>query len=132
MSRHSNFQEFQPPELFSHQTLELTFRLLRYNNPPLALAIKRALDEVALAPPEALFAITDEVHLNSDLIKSLTATNTIKIVAALNDTARTALQQNNLPTSHMKILSNLIEDWAKFAEWILAHTTSDRAAFLKN
>lgn len=132
MRRTPDFTDFQQPEVFSRQILELTFRLLRYNKPPLALAIQRALDEVAIAPAEALFAVTDEVHLNSDLLKSLTATNIIKIVAALNDTGRIALEKNDLPPTHMKILSNLIDDWAKLAEWILQHTTSDRAAFLEN
>lgn len=132
MPRNSDFNVFQPPEFFSRRTLELTFRLLRYHHPDLSLAIRRALDDVAFAPREALFAVTEEVHLNTDLIKSLSAPHIIKIVAALNDTARTALEQNNLPTTHMKLLGSLIEDWAKLAEWILQHTTSERAAFLRN
>ena len=129
MSRNPEFIHFERPELFSHQTLELTFRLLRNNNPSLALAIKIALDELELAPAEALFAVTSEMHLNSDLLKSLSATNIIKTVAALNDIARSALKKNDLPPQHMRVLRNLIEDWAKLAEWILDHSTSDRAAY---
>jgi hypothetical protein len=129
MPRNPKFIHFERPELFSHQTLELTFRLLRNNNPSLALAIKIALDELELAPAEALFAVTSEMHLNSDLLKSLSATNIIKTVAALNDIARSALKKNDLPPQHMRVLRNLIEDWAKLAEWILDHSTSDRAAY---
>ena len=129
MSRNPDFFPFQRPELFSHQTLELTFRLLRNNNPTLALAIKIALDEVEFAPAEALFALTDEMHLNTDLLKSLNTTTVVKTVAALNDIARHALQNKNLPPQHMKVLGNLIEDWAKLAEWILEHSTSDSVAY---
>lgn len=129
MSRNPDFVHFQQPELFSRETLDLTFRLMRNNYPVLALAIKIALDEVEVAPPEALFAVTGEMHLNSDLIKSLSATNIIKTVAALNDIARSALKKNDLPPEHMRLLGNLIEDWAKLAEWILGHATSERIAY---
>lgn len=129
MSRNPDFIHFELSDLFSHHTLELTFRLLRNNNPSLALAIKIALDELELAPAEALFAITSEMHLNTDLLKSLSATTIIKTVAALNDIARSALKKKDLPPQHMRVLRNLIEDWAKLAEWILEHSTSDRAAF---
>lgn len=129
MSQTSDFHHFQPPDLFHRQTLELTFRLLRNNDLALALAIKCALEEVEFAPAEVLFAVTGEMHLNSDLIKSLDATNVVKIVAALNHIARNALQRKDLPSEHMKILRNLIEDWVKLAEWILAHATSDRIAY---
>lgn len=129
MSRNPDFNHFQQPDLFHRQSLELTFRLLRNNNLALALAIKTAMDEVAVAPTEALYAITGEMHLNSDLIKELHATNVVKIVAALNDIGRDALQRKDLPAEHMKILRNLIEDWAKLAEWILEHATSDRIAY---
>jgi hypothetical protein len=132
MSQNFEFRDFQAPEFFSRRTLELTFRLLRYRNPALSKAIERALDEVAFAPREALYAVTEEVHLNKDLIKSLCATDIIKVVAALNDTARNALEQKDLPATHMKLLGSLIEDWAALAEWILQHTTSDRTAFLRS
>lgn len=129
MHRNPDFIHFQQPDLFHRQTLELTFRLLRNNDVALASAIKTALDEVAFAPAEALFAVTGEMHLITDLLKSLDATHVVKIVAALNDIARSALQKKDLPGEHMKILRNLIEDWAKLAEWILAHATSDRIAY---
>lgn len=129
MSSNPDFNHFQQPDLFHRQTLELTFRLLRNNNAELALAVKAALDEVAFAPNEALFEITGEMHLNTDLIKSLDATQVIKIVAALNDIARAALQRKDLPGEHIKILRNLIEDWASLAEWILQHATFERVAY---
>lgn len=129
MSRNPDFKHFQQPELFSRQTLELTFRLLRNNNPALAQAIKIALDEVELAPAEVLFAVTGEMHLNSDLLKSLSTTYVIKTVAELNDIARSALHHNDLPAQHMRVLRNLIEDWAKLAEWILNHATSECTAY---
>lgn len=130
MPSNSDLKDFPPPELFSHQTLELTFRLLRYNQPALADAVRRALDEVAYAPPEALYAVTDIMHLKNDLLKCLKPTDVIKIVGTLNDIARSALEQKDLPAHHMKILSNLIEDWAELTEWILQHTTSDLIARL--
>ena len=129
MHRNPDFIHFQQPELFHRQTLELTFRLLRNNDAALASAIKTALDEVAFAPAEALFAVTGEMHLITDLLKSLDATHIVRIVAALNDIARGALQKKDLPGEHMKILRNLIEEWAELAEWILAHATSERIAY---
>lgn len=129
MPRNPEFNHFQQPDLFHRQSLELTFRLLRNNDLALALAIKTAMDEVSFAPAEALYAITGEMHLNSDLVKALEATNVVKIVAALNNIARDALQRKDLPAEHIKILRTLIEDWAKLAEWILEHATSDRIAY---
>lgn len=128
MSRNPDFIQFEQPEVFSHQTLELTFRLLRNNNPLLAHAIKLTLDEIVLAPNESLYAVVDEVHLNVDVLNSLGAAQIITIVAELNNIARSALDNKNLSAQHMRLLRNLIEDWAKLTEWILSHTSIEQIA----
>lgn len=130
MSRNTYYMYHQPPEMFSRQALELSFRLLRNNNPSLAHAIKKTLDAVHFAPAEAtLGSYTGEMHLNTDVVNLLGAETVGKIVAALTDIGKQAVAKKDLPTQHMKILRGLIEDWAILAEWILQHATSEKSAF---
>lgn len=130
MSRIPHFLYHQPPELFSHQALDLTFRLLRNNEPELAFTIKQTLDKITFAPAEALAnTYSDEMHLNGELLKLLGAESIVKIVAALNIIGQHAVNKKDLPPQHMKILSGLIEDWATLTEWILQHSTWERRAF---
>lgn len=130
MSRNTHYMYHQPPDMFSRQVLELTFRLLRNNNPELAFALKKTIDNIHFAPPEAtLGSHTGEMHLNTDVVRLLGAETVGKIVSALTDIGTHAVAKKDLPPQHIKILRGLIEDWAVFAEWILQHATSEKSAF---
>jgi len=115
-----------PSDFFSHQALELTFRLLRNNHPLLANAIKNTIDHVKTVPYDQLHsAYTGEMLLNIEVVDSLHAHTIGKIVSALTDIVQTALQRKDLPQEHMTILRNLIEDWVQLTEWILNHNNTD-------
>lgn len=132
MSRNLH-HNYMPADFFSHQALELSFRLLRNNHPLLANALKNTIDQVkTLAYDELHSAYTGEMLLNIEVIESLKAHNIGKIVSALTDIVETALKRNDLPSEHLNILRNLIEDWVQLTEWILEHNAvniNDRNAF---
>ena len=129
MSRPPN-DSYLPEDFFSHQALELTFRLLRNNNPGLANAIKNTMSHIHIAPYEVLRgAHTGEMHFNVEVYESLTAHTVGKIVSALTELGTEALNKHNLPQEHVSLLRNLIEDWVQLTEWILRHTAPDKAAF---
>ena len=132
MSRNS-YYNYMPSDFFSHQALELTFRLLRNNHPLLANAIKHTIDQVNTVPYNQLHsAYTGEMLLNIDVIDSLKAHTIGQIVSTLTDIVQTALHKNDLPHEHMTILRSLIEDWVQLTEWILTHNhgdLSDKSAY---
>jgi len=119
-----------PHDFFSHRALELTFRLLRNNNPGLANAIKNTLSHIHIAPYEALVGThTGEMYFNAELYQSLSAHTIGKIVSALTDIGQQALTKQDMPPEHINQLRKLIEDWVQLTEWILNHTTTDKAAY---
>lgn len=123
------FENLQPEDFFSHQSLELTYRLLRNNNAGLANAIKNTLDHIHLAPYENLHgAHTGEMYFNAEVYRSLTAYTIGKIVVALTEIGQQALNNHDMPTEHVNQLRKLIEDWAQLTEWVLSHTASDKTA----
>lgn len=132
MSR-NNISDYMPSDFFSRQTLELTFRLLRNNQPLLAHAIKRAIDSTTTVAYEDLHsAYTGEMLLNKAVLDSLRAHTIGKIVSALTEIGQAALKQQDLPPNHMGLLRSLIEDWVALTEWVLQHTTAeanDRTAY---
>lgn len=130
MSHNREIHLHQSPEMFSRQALEITFRLLRNNNADLAFALKKTLDHIQFAPSEAVVgSYSGEMHLNTELLKLLQANTIVKIVAAVNDIAQQAVDQKDLPLQQLKILHDLIEDWAELGEWILKHATSEKSAY---
>lgn len=125
MSRNSN-HNYMPSDFFSHQALELTFRLLRNNHPLLANALTQTINQVrTVSYSELHSAYTGEMLLNMEVVESLKAHTIGKIVSALTDIVDTALKQNDLPNEHMTILRGLIEDWVQLTEWILEHHRAD-------
>lgn len=115
-----------PADFFCRHNLELSFRLLRGKHPLLAHALKNALDNVSIIGYEDLYAnYASEMLLNKDLIVALEPHIIGKIVSALTDMGRQALQKKDLPSRHMIILRTLIEDWVKLTEWILVHTSAE-------
>jgi hypothetical protein len=120
---------YSPDDFFSRQMLELSFRLLRNNNPGLATAIKKALDEIHLVPYEILHkAHTGEMYFNAQLLTILNVHIIGKIVATLTEIGERALHNQELPAEHIKLLRNLIDDWVQLAEWVLRNSSSDKAA----
>ena len=118
----------KPADFFCRHNLELSFRLLRSKHPLLAHSLKHALDNVKIIGYEDLYAnYASEMLLNKELIITLEPHIIGKIVSALTDMGREALQKNDLPSRHILILRTLIEDWVKLTEWILVHTSSESA-----
>jgi hypothetical protein len=115
-----------PEDFFCRHNLELSFRLLRNKHPLLAHALKNAIDDSKAVNYDELHAnYTSEMLLNNDLVILLQPHTIGKIVSALTDMGRQALQRNDLPPQHMAILRTLIEDWVELTEWILLHTSED-------
>lgn len=130
MSRNTHYMYHHTPDMFGRQVMELTFRLLRNNNPELSFALKKTLDHIHFAPPEATIgSYTGEMHLNTDVVSLLGAETVGKIIAALTAIGNHAIAKKDLPPQHSKVLRGLIEDWAQLAEWILLHATADQRAF---
>lgn len=121
---------YSPDDFFSRQMLELSFRLLRNNNPGLATAIKKALDEINLVPYEILHkAHTGEMYFNAQLLATLNVHVIGKIVATLTEIGEKALRNQELPAEHIKLLRNLIDDWVQLAEWVLRNSCDEQTAF---
>ena len=126
MSRKSK-SDYMPKDFFSRQALEISFRLLHNKHPLLAHAIKNTIDTTHIISYEELQgAFTSEMLLNTDVLTSLKAHTIGKIVSALTELGHHALQRNDLPPEHMRMLRNLIEDWVQLTEWILAHSSPDQ------
>lgn len=121
---------FTPDDFFSRQALELSFRLLRNNNPGLANVIKKALNEINLVPYDALHtAHTGEMYFNAQLLAILNVHIIGKIVSTLTEIGEQALHNHYLTSEHIKLLRNLIDDWVQLAEWVLRNSCSDKSAF---
>ncbi len=119
-----------PEDFFSHQALELTYRLLRNNNPGLATAIQNTLSHLNPVPYETLQgAHTGEMLFTADVYNSLSAHTIGKIVSALTTLGERALIEHSLHSANLSRLRQLIDDWVQLTEWILQHTTTDRSAY---
>lgn len=117
-----------PEDFFCRHNLELSFRLLRKRHPLLAHALKNTLDKVPIINYNELHThYTSEMLLNTELISTLEPHTIGKIVSALTDMGRQALQRNDLPTRHIAVLRTLIEDWVQLTEWILVHTSTENS-----
>ncbi len=128
MSLHPD-HSYAPDDFFSRQTLELSFRLLRNNNPGLANAIKKALNQIHLVPYDVLHKVyTGEMYFNAQLLEILNVHTIGKIVSALTEIGEQALHNQALPPEHVKLLRNLIDDWVQLTEWVLRNSLGDKAA----
>ena len=117
-------------DFFSRQTLELTFRLLRNNNPGLSNAIKNTMSHINIVPYETIRGLhTGEMHLNADIYQILTAYTIGQIVSALTKIGEMALAKHDMPPEHLNQLRRLIEDWVVLTEWVLEQTTTDKTAY---
>lgn len=126
MSRQT-YNANSPDDFFSHHALELTFRLLRNNNPGLANAIKKTLDQIHWVPYENLHTThTGEMHFNAQIIELLNAHIIGKIVSALTEFGQKALENQELPPEHLNMLRTLLDDWVQLTDWILRHNIVDK------
>lgn len=126
MSRQTD-EIHSPEDFFSHQALELTFRLLRNNNPGLADAIKKSLGQVHRVPYEIIGAShTGEMYYNAQILELLNAHTIGKIVSALIEIGEKALKDAHLPQDHLNLLRNVIDDWVLLTEWILQRDHHDK------
>ena len=117
-----------PSDMFCHQTLELTFRVLRNKRPQLAHLIKMTMDQIHYAPTDIIAQLTvEEMHMNAELIERLGAEQIIKIVAALTHIGEAAVIRKDLPPYQINILRNLINDWVALSEWLLQHATLEKS-----
>ena len=129
MSRHMN-RLYSPDDFFSHQALELTYRLLRNNNAPLADAVKNTMNHLSPAPYEITQGMhTGEMHFSADVLTRLSAHTIGKIVLALTEIGKLALEKQDFPGEHIKLLRSLIDDWVQLTEWILRLTNTDKSAY---
>ena len=129
MSR-TSIKTHESNDFFSHQTLELTFRLLRNNNPGLANAIKNSMSHINIVPYETIRGIhTGEMHFNAEIYQTLSAHTIGQIVYALTKIGELALAKRDMPPEHLNQLRRLIEDWVQLTEWVLCQTSTDKTAY---
>lgn len=108
--------------IFSRDTLEQTFKLLRKHSPPLALAVQNALNNSEIATP--VCPPTDHAthhfqHSSDRLFINLEARTIGKIVAALTELGQEALSHKEKKSGKLVLLRALICDWINLAEWIV-------------
>lgn len=119
-----------PDDFFSRHALELTYRLLRDNNPGLANAIKNTLSHIHVVPYETIKGMhTGEMYFNAELCATLSAHSIGKIVFALTELGEKALKNHGIAPDSLNQLRGIIEDWVQLTEWILQHFTPDKTAY---
>lgn len=110
-------------DFFSHKTLTLSVDIISSNNPGLADAIKKAIDQISTtsctSKSEAQAKAYGEMYFNAQLLETLQAHTIGKIVSALTELGEEALQNKNLTADYLHTLRNLINDWVKLTEWVL-------------
>ncbi|WP_111640432.1 hypothetical protein [Marinimicrobium alkaliphilum] len=104
----------QQPEhhLFSHQSLELTLVLLRYNNPSLATAVQQTLWEMDDSAEQAQ-------HFYAELVSVMEADTIGNILCTLSRVAQRMLLNRQLKPEQRRLLQHLLTEWADLVEWVL-------------
>ena len=116
------------PDVFSRGALELTFKLLRKQNPRLALDVQNQLQGLASlkevteqAPPRKP---SDHFHITLD-------PQTIgKVVEALTTLGQKLLNDSPKDSGTLVVVRSLIKDWIELAEWVLAHAQEPSSQML--
>lgn len=113
--------------LISHQALELTLVLLRWNNPSLAATIQKTLIELNTAAAQNIPPVLrDNRHLYAELLSRLDAQTISNIMAELNLVAQRVLTNDVLGSETKTIMGQLLQEWADLVEWVLLHSTVDQ------
>ncbi len=120
------------PDVFSRGALELTFKLLRKNNPRLSLEIQNQLQGVkAIARHSALSdGIEQSLPTSSDLDHfqiTLDASTIGKVVDALTNMGQQLLNSPEKDSGTLVVIRSLMNEWIELAEWILLHTEDSRS-----
>lgn len=116
-----------PDDFFSHEALELSVEMIIDNNPGLASAIKKAMDQITPAPSHLKHKhFLGEMYFNAQVLEALQAHTIGKIVSALIELGEQALQSHNVSAEYVSILRTLIDDWVQLTEWILKNSISNK------
>lgn len=107
------------PDVFSRDSLELTFQLLRQQSSGLALDIQNQLQGTKL--PYMAYQESQQQENCDHFRITLNAQKIGKIVDALTQLGQHCLNNPNENKGHLAILRSLIEDWMALAEWLISH-----------
>lgn len=106
-------------DVFSRGALELTFKLLRKNNPRLSLEIQNQLQGVrASTNDQSTTTSSDTDHFQM----TLDASTVGKVVDALTTMGQELLNDTEKDGGKLVVIRSLMNDWMALAEWILLHT----------
>lgn len=105
----------QRPDIFSRGALDLTFRLLRQNNPSLALEVRNILAGETVPLEDAAFHTPQGDHF----FITMPAQRIGRVVKALTQLGQDALQDRQSDTGKLVVLRTLIKEWMTLAEWII-------------
>lgn len=110
-------------DFFSHKTLILSVEIISGNNPGLADAIKKAIDQISTtactSKSELQPKTQGKMYFNAQLLETLQAHTIGRIVSALTELGEEALHNKNLTADYLHMLRNLINDWVQLTEWVL-------------
>lgn len=115
----SFYRSSAPVTTLTPTALVITSHLLRHDNPTLASAIQRALDELKPVATEGEIARLAEPQLNAALLHNLQAQTVGEILAALTAIGQRALADRQHQPERIALLHQLLDDWVALAEWIL-------------
>lgn len=119
-------------DFFSHKTLTLSVEIIGGNNPGLADAIKKAIDQITTtsctSKNEPQPKTHGEMYFNAQLLETLQAHTIGKIVSALTELGEEALQNKNLTADYLHTLRNLINDWVQLTEWVLKNAANYKSS----
>ncbi len=114
------------PDVFSRGALELTFKLLRKNNPRLSLEIQNQLQGIrAIVRDSELQNNVSQSPPASDLDHfqiTLDASTIGKVVDALTHMGQQFLDSAEKDSGTLVVIRSLMNDWIELAEWILLHS----------
>ncbi|BFM16988.1 hypothetical protein R50073_31710 [Maricurvus nonylphenolicus] len=105
----------QRPDIFSRGALDLTFRLLRKNNPSLALEVRNILAGETVPLEDAAHYSPQGDHF----FITMPAQRIGCVVKALTQLGQDALDDGRSDTGKLVVLRTLIKEWMTLAEWII-------------
>ena len=107
------------PNIFSRNSLELTFQLLRQQNFSLALEIQNQLQGTKL--PYVAYRESEQQQNVDHFRISLDAHTIGRVVDALTSLGENYLKHPSQQPDRIAMLSILIKDWIALGEWLITH-----------
>lgn len=120
----SFYRSSAPVTTLTPTALVITSHLLRHDNPTLASAIQKALDELEPVADTQEMAQLTEPQLNAALLHNLQAQTVGEILAALTAIGQRALAERQHQPERIALLHQLLDDWVALAEWILQRNST--------